>query len=68
MLKYPMLRPKPLKMSNSSLSSSFSSEEKSKLEVKLESKRSENDKKKKIPASQINLGFDKRTLFSKKKK
>ena len=63
-----MLRPKPLKISNSSPSSSFSSEKESKLEVKPESKRSENDKKKKIPASLINLGFDKRTLFSKKKK
>ena len=62
-----MLRPKPLVISTSSSASSFSSEKKSKPEDKSENKRSENDKKKTNPFSQINLGVDKRTLFSKKK-
>ena len=62
-----MLRPMPLVISNFSSETSFSTEKKSKLEVKPESKRSDIDKKKAIIASQINLGSDKQILFSKKK-
>ena len=54
-------------ISHSSSNSSFDSEKKSQPGIKPESKKSENGKKKTFPVSQINLGFDKRTLFSKKK-